>query len=310
MKSWFKNYLVTPITAALGIMGLISLNGCASIANHPYDPNDPLQTVNRATFAFNQQFDKYLLKPVAITYKTVTPTIARKGVNNFFMNLNEVPTSINYLLQAQPGPAYESFWRLLINSTVGIGGLFDVATHMGLERTTNDFGITLSKYGVSSSPYIVIPFLGPSNIRDGLSLLVDYEYFTVWSYMDDVALRNVLLGVDMVRIRTNLIDSENILNAAGMDKYTLTRDAYVQYRYQLITSHGGKYDQGATYLISDQELASDLDLEVINSSATTVGKVKVDTADTSIRTAALTTSLKETIAEKETKRPASAPLTK
>ncbi|NNM59365.1 MAG: VacJ family lipoprotein [Legionellales bacterium] len=298
MNNWFKNYLVNPITTALGILGLISLNGCSSITNHPYDSNDPLQTINRATFAFNDQFDKYLLKPAAITYKTITPAVARKGVNNFFMNLNEVPTSINYLLQLQPGPAYESFWRLLINSTVGIGGLFDVATPMGLQRTTNDFGITMSKVGFSSSPYIVVPFLGPSNVRDGLSLLVDYEYFTVWPYMDDIAVRNVLLGLDMVRIRTNLLDSEAVMNAAGFDKYIITRDAYVQYRYQLITQHGGKYDQGATYLISDQELDSDLD---INTSSTTVAQVKnlPDPADSSIRATALENSLKRTIADQQ-----------
>lgn len=299
MNSWFKNNLVKPVTAALGIVGLLSINGC-SFNDHPYDPNDPLQTVNRATFAFNQQFDKYLLKPTAEAYKTVVPGPARKGVNNFFMNLNEIPTTVNYLLQAQPGQAYESFWRLLINSTIGIGGLFDVASHMGLQRTTNDFGITLSKWGFSSSPYFVIPFLGPSNIRDGLSLLTDYQYFTVWPYMHDVALRNVLLGVDMVRIRTNLLDSEDILNVAAFDKYTLTRDAYVQYRYQLITAHGGQYDQGASYQINPNELDEDLEL---NTSATSTGLVKppYKQPDTSIRTQAIQQSAKQTVEQQKAK---------
>jgi phospholipid-binding lipoprotein MlaA len=300
VKSWFKNNLIKPVTIALGMVGLLSLNGC-SFNDHPYDPNDPLQTVNRATFAFNQQFDTYLLKPTAVAYKTVIPAPARKGVNNFFMNLNEIPTTVNYLLQAQPGPAYESFWRLLINSTIGIGGLFDVASHMGLQRTSNDFGITLSKWGFSSSPYFVIPFLGPSNIRDGLSMLPDYEYFTVWPYMHDVALRNVLLGLDMVRIRTNLLESEDILNVAAFDKYTLTRDAYIQYRYQLVTSHGGKYDQGATYQISNAELEGDLDLEM-NTSATSTGMVTppYKEPDSAIRSNAVNNAVKHTAAHQST----------
>ncbi|MFN7097031.1 MAG: VacJ family lipoprotein [Gammaproteobacteria bacterium] len=303
VKHWYKNNRLKPATMALGVAGILTISGC-SFNDHPYDPNDPLQTVNRATFAFNQQFDRFLLKPTAKVYKTVVPGPARKGVNNFFMNLNEVPTTVNYLLQAQPGPAYESFWRLLINSTIGIGGLFDVASHMGLQRTTNDFGITLSKWGFSSSPYFVIPFLGPSNIRDGLSLLVDYKYFTVWPYMHDVALRNVLLGVDMVRIRANLLDSENILDVASFDKYTVTRDAYVQYRYQLITTHGGKYDQGATYEISPDELNSDLEMNV---SATKSGMVKppYKDPDSAIRTNAMKQSAQKTLKAEAQPKPTS-----
>lgn len=298
MKNWRKNDLLKPLAAALGILGIASVSGCSSITDHPYDPNDPLQTLNRGTYAFNQQFDKFLLKPAAQTYKAITPAVARKGVNNFFMNLNEVPTTINYLLQAEPGPAYASFWRLLINSTVGIGGLFDVASHVGLERTSNDFGITMSKWGFTSSPYFVIPFLGPSNIRDGLSLLVDYEYFTVWPYMHDVAVRNVLLGVDMVRIRTNLLESEQVLDAAAIDKYTVTRDAYVQYRYQLITSHGGSYDQGATYQISDEELNADLDTQQLQISATTVAPGVTD-PDSTIHTKAINAAVKKSIAQQK-----------
>lgn len=256
MKHFTHKYLLKPATALLSLVGVLSLGACSS-TTHPYDPDDPLQTLNRGTFAFNQQFDKYLLKPVAVGYKTVTPAPVRTGVNNFFWNLNEVPTTVNYLLQAQPGPAYVSFWRLLINSTVGVGGLFDVATHMGLPRTTNDFGITLSKWGFSSAPYFVVPFLGPSNIRDGLGLLTDYEFFTVWPYMKDVALRNTLLTLDMIRIRANLLESEPALDTAAMDKYTMIRDSYVQYRYQLIMQHGGQYDQGAhlTYSASDEDFA-------------------------------------------------------
>lgn len=250
------NHWLKPFLTALSGLGLVSLSGC-SFNNHPYDPNDPLQTVNRASFAFNQKFDKYVLKPTAQVYKGITPAPLRTGVNNFFMNLNEIPTSVNYLLQGRPGESYESVWRLLINSTIGIGGLFDVASHMGLERRTNDFGITLSTWGFSTAPYLVVPFFGPTNIRDGLGVVTDYAFFTVWPYMDNVALRNVLLGLDAVRIRSNLLDTETILNTAAFDKYTLTRDAYVQYRYQLVKNHGGDYSQGETYHIDDDALLVD-----------------------------------------------------
>jgi len=282
----------------LGFGSFLSLNACTSITNHPYDPNDPLQTVNRATFAFNQQFDRFLLKPTAVVYKTITPAPARQGVNNFFMNLNELPTTANYLLQARPGEAYESFWRFLINSTAGIGGLFDVASHMGFVRRTNDFGITLSKWGFTTSPYLVIPFTGPNNVRDGLGFLVDYQALTVWPYIQDLALRYSLLGLDMVRVRSNLLDSENVFNEAAMDKYTLTRDAYVQYRYQLIIQHGGDYKEGASYQISLDELDQGLNLESagyhLNVSADKVGLVEhISKGDKAIKTNALNTSAQE-----------------
>lgn len=298
VKPSLKYYGFKSLLTMLGFGSLLSLNACTSITNHPYDPNDPLQTVNRATFAFNQQFDRFLLKPTAVVYKTITPAPARQGVNNFFMNLGELPTTANYLLQARPGEAYESFWRFLINSTVGIGGLFDVATHMNFVRTTNDFGITLSKWGFSTSPYFVIPFTGPSNIRDGIGLGVDYELFTVWPYMQDVLLRNSLLALDMVRVRANLLDTENILNEAAMDKYTLTRDAYVQYRYQLITAHGGEYTEGASYEISADELEKELDLDNTHLyvSADTVAVVpQASKGDKAIRTNAINASAEKVV---------------
>lgn len=257
MKKFVETLFLKPITAVLGMMGLLSITACAT-THHPYDPNDPLQTVNRATFAFNEQFDRYLLKPVAQGYKAVTPSPVRTGVNNFFMNLDEIPTTVNNVLQGAPNDAFESFWRLLINTTVGIGGLFDVAAHLGLEHDSNDFGVTLSKWGVSSAPYIVVPFLGSSNVRDGLGLIVDYEAFTVWPYIDNWWIRNGILAFDMVRLRANLLSNEDILNTAAFDKYSLVRDAYVQYRNKKIVAHGGTYDQAAGFNFNADDLSLDL----------------------------------------------------
>lgn len=293
MNITLKRQLLKPVTMLLTGLGIASFSAC-SYNDHPYDLNDPLQTVNRASFAFNQQFDKYLLKPTAQVYKAVTPAPVRTGVNNFFMNLNEIPTSVNYLLQARPGESYESIWRLLINSTIGIGGLFDVASHMGLERTTNDFGVTLATWGFNSAPYFVVPFFGPTNIRDGLGLITDYSFFTVWPYMDNVALRNSLLGLDAVRIRTNLLESDDMLNAAAFDKYTLSRDAYVQYRYQLIKNHGGNYSQGETYQIDDDALLVDSP----EGSKTTPPLLSVKNPDSSQKTAAINQAVKKTVQNK------------
>ena len=267
VKKILKSLRLKPITTVLGLMGLLGLSAC-STTQHPYDPNDPLQTVNRATFAFNEQFDRFLLKPVAQGYKAITPSPVRTGVNNVFMNLDEIPTTINNVLQAAPNQAFESFWRLLINTTVGIGGLFDVASHIGLEHNSNDFGITLSKWGVTSAPYIVIPFLGSSNVRDGLGLLVDYEFFTIWPYIDNFWIRNGILAFDMVRLRANLLNNEDVLNTAAFDKYSLVRDAYVQYRNNKIVMHGGKYDQAAGFNFNTDDLS--LDLNEMNITSTDV----------------------------------------
>jgi phospholipid-binding lipoprotein MlaA len=233
------------ITSSLALSLIIS--GCASYNDHPYEPQDPLQTVNRASFAFNQQFDRFILKPVAVTYKTITPDPVRDCVNNFYWNLDEIPTTINNVLQVEPKPALTSFTRLLINSTVGILGFFDVASHVGFERGENDFGTTLAKYGFTGSPYLVIPFLGPTNARDGLGLLVDYSYFTIWPYMRSVRLRNSLLAFDYVRIRANYVENDDVLDVAALDKYTLLRDAYIQRRALQMAQHGATWDQAKYY---------------------------------------------------------------
>lgn len=251
------SYKTTALAA--GIALTTGLSGCSSISDHPYEPQDPLQTVNRASFEFNQQFDRFLLKPIAKGYKWVTPSPVRDSVNNFYWNLDEIPTTINNVLQFQPKATAVSFGRLAINSTFGILGIFDVASHLGLQRRSNDFGITLAKYGFTGSPYLVIPFLGPSNIRDGLGLGVDFKFFTVYPYIQSVQLRNILLGVDYVRIRANYLGNEDVMNVASLDKYTLLRNAYIQRRQLQLQQHGTTWDQAQYYNVSDEELDPDSD---------------------------------------------------
>lgn len=254
-KSLYVGYKKTVFAVSLVLTSY--LTGCSSITNHPYEPQDPLQTVNRATFAFNNQFDRFILKPLATGYKKITPTPVRDGVNNFYWNLAEIPTTINNILQLKPKAALDSFGRLAINSTVGILGIFDVAKHAGLERKDNDFGITMATYGFTSSPYFVIPFLGPSNFRDGLGMLVDYDPFSIFPYIQSVRLRNVLLGVDYVRIRANFLDNEDVLKVAALDKYTLVRDAYIQRREMQMAQQGVSWDQAKYYELAEDDLSID-----------------------------------------------------
>jgi len=234
-----------------------TLSGCSSFSDHPYEPQDPLQTVNRATFAFNQKFDDFILKPVATGYKKITPAPVRDGVNNFYWNLAEIPTTANNILQFQFRDTMDSLGRFAINSTVGILGIFDVAKYAGLERKENDFGITMAKYGFTGSPYFVIPFLGPSNFRDGIGLLVDYDPFSIFPYMNSVRLRNILLGIDYVRIRANFLDNEDVLDVAALDKYTLVRDAYIQRRDMQMQVHGVSWDQAKHYELAEDDLTPD-----------------------------------------------------
>lgn len=254
---------LSKILCALSFLLCTVVAQAESMTVHPYEPQDPLQTVNRGFFAFNQEFDRFVLKPLATGYKTVTPAPVRDGVNNFYWNLDEIPTAANNLLQIKPKPFLNGLARLAINSTIGILGIFDVASHVGFPRTENDFGITLAHYGFTSSPYLVLPFLGPSNVRDGLGLGVDYSFFTVWPYMRSVSLRNTLLGFDYIRIRANYLGNEDVLKVAALDKYTMVRDAYMQRRTLEMAQHGTVWDQGKAYSDAGGEAdESDADFSV------------------------------------------------
>jgi phospholipid-binding lipoprotein MlaA len=219
------------LLAKLGAITLLSLGLSACASTHaPTSANDPLESMNRATFAFNREVDKYLLKPIATGYKAITPWPVRTGVGNFFSNMGEVPTTINDLLQGYLKHGCTDFTRFTINSTIGLLGLIDVASYMGLDHHYNDFGITLGKWGITTTPYIVIPLFGPSTIRDSLATLVNYEYFTLWPYIESVDTRNELFILGVVNMRASLFESEAVIKQAALDPYVFTRDAYLQKR--------------------------------------------------------------------------------
>lgn len=224
MKAWtqFRHLLAALLFAAIA-------GGCATSGN----PADPLEGMNRGIYSFNEGFDKVLLKPVATAYKNVVPEPARQCVGNVFANVNDIFVSINSLLQGKVGDAVSDACRVLVNSTVGIAGCFDVASKVGLEKHNRDFGQTFGKWGIGSGPYVVLPFLGPSSARDAVGTGLTSYLDPIWR-IHDVGTRNVLVSLRAVQIRSELLSATGVLEEAALDKYSFVRDAYLQRRQSMI----------------------------------------------------------------------------
>lgn len=214
--------------AAIGSAWLVS--GCASTGG---DPRDPIEGFNRAMFSFNEGLDKALIKPAAQAYDTVAPLPVRTGVSNAFSNVGDLWISLNNLFQGKPGQAASDLGRVLINSTVGILGLFDVATEMGLEKHDEDFGQTLGRWGVGDGAYVVLPFFGPRTVRDTFGLGADLYVDPVLN-VDHVPSRNTLSAVRVVSDRASFLPADKVVREAALDKYDYVRDAYLQRRRSLI----------------------------------------------------------------------------
>ena len=214
------------------IIGLIALmiSGCATYSgNAMTNSSDPWQAVNRPVFAVNDTFDKMLFKPLAKGYDALTPDPVQNSITNFFSNLGEIDNAINNLFQGKPVQFATSIGRLAINSTVGIAGLFDVAAYVGLERAQEDLGQTFGTLGMQAGPYVVLPLLGSSSIRDIPGRIVSM-YINPLSWLDDVSFRNIMVGVNTVDSRANLLAKEDIASEISNDKYTLYKDAFLEER--------------------------------------------------------------------------------
>lgn len=214
---------IMPATAILCLF----LTGCASVSVK--NPVDPWESWNRSVFNFNDSLDAGIVKPVATAYTTVVPHFVRTGVHNFFSNLTGVWTVVNSTLQLKPQAAVETFFRVTINTFLGLGGVLDVASEMNIERHTADFGQTLGHYGVPPGPYLVIPFLGSSTLRDTLASTLISRGDLVWQ-LNSVAVRNSLYALRLLDTRANLLRSTSVLEGVALDKYTFTRDIYLQVR--------------------------------------------------------------------------------
>ena len=185
--------------------------------------NDPFENINRKTFEFNENLDEKILKPTAKFYSKFPPRI-KNGITNFFNNLEEVDTCVNQLLQGKPKKSANDLTRFLINSTVGLGGFIDVASTMGLERHEEDFGQTLAVWGVGEGPYIMLPGLGPSTLRDTFSKPVS-SFLSVTFHMTETDVNITLKSIDAIETRERLLDVESLLSG---DKYVFVKDAYIQ----------------------------------------------------------------------------------
>ncbi|HVC37640.1 MAG TPA: VacJ family lipoprotein [Gammaproteobacteria bacterium] len=209
--------------------GLLLLAGCAlAPPDYTTQTKDPWEKMNRITFSFNQKFDKAIARPVSKTYVRAMPRQARNGIHNFLNNLGSPVTIINDLLQGQFKYTLKDTGRFLINSTVGLLGWFDVAQHMGLPDHDADFGETLAHVGVASGPYLVIPFLGPSSVRDAGAQYPDYYANPIKNNMQ-VRYRNAITLVNGIDTRAGLLDLDSTIDSA-YDPYSFMRDAWIQHR--------------------------------------------------------------------------------
>lgn len=206
-----------------------ALAGCASTGN----PRDPLEPLNRGIYSFNEHVDNLVVKPAAELYRGVLPQFVRTGIGNFFANLGDVIVALNNLLQGKIAHAVSDAGRILVNTTVGVLGLFDVATEIGLEKHNEDFGQTLGYWGIGDGPYLVLPFLGPSTLRDTVGLIVDYKTNPL-TYVDPTRDRNALYGLYFVHRRYELLEASKIVETAALDPYEFVRDAYLQRRRSLV----------------------------------------------------------------------------
>ena len=213
----------------IGLMALVlaACHGCASVPNP--DPRDPLESFNRGVYVFNEGLDQAIFKPAATVYRDVTPRLVRTGVGNFLGNLDDAWSFVNSALQGKLRHALDNFFRFGVNSTFGIFGIFDVASEMQIERHSEHFGQTLGAWGIESGPYLVLPFFGPSTFRDAIALPVDSNGDYI-SHIDDVSTYNSLRVLNVIDTRARLLGLSSSLDEVAFDKYSFTRDAFLQRR--------------------------------------------------------------------------------
>ncbi len=247
-------FLVTSIALAAA--------SCASV-NGPSPDHDPFESYNRAMFQFNDAVDRNVLKPVAAAYKDYVPSPVRSGISNFFSNLGDILVVLNDLLQGKFAQARDDSLRFFVNTVFGVFGIFDVATHMELPKHHEDFGQTLGTWGISDGPYLVLPFLGPSSLRDTAGLLVDAQVDPIYDISDTEA-RYATIGLKAVDTRADLLGASKVLDQAAFDRYAFLRDAYLQRRKHLVYDGNPPQDENSkpvapTNSEEDQLLEDDLE---------------------------------------------------
>lgn len=231
MRTKYTNYYKTAFTV-ISIVAVTTLSGCATQGN-----KDPLEGLNRGVYKFNDVADRAVIKPVAKAYKAVTPSPIRTGFNNFFTNLGSITTVLNDLLQFKFANAFTDAGRFVINSTFGLAGFIDVAGKDKIALHKEDFGQTLGFWGVGSGPYLVLPLLGPSSVRDTTGLVFDTATSDPINYtrnIGQIRLHNQLRAAQFLDKRTELLTATDLVDDASLDPYAFTRDAYLQRRENLV----------------------------------------------------------------------------
>jgi phospholipid-binding lipoprotein MlaA len=223
--------MMKPVVSIAMCAAIVALSGCASLKTAA--PGDPLEPINRGFFSFNNTFDHYLFKPIAKGYDTVVPGPVKTGVSSVFQNMSDVQSIVSSGLQMKGAKMGDDMGRVLLNTTIGLGGIFDLATPMGIERGNEDFGQTLGYWGIGAGPYLVLPFLGPSSTRDLVGRAVDGQTDPL-GYVSSVPVRNSLTGLRVVDARVSLFPVEGLANQAALDRYTFFRSAYLQRRESLV----------------------------------------------------------------------------
>jgi phospholipid-binding lipoprotein MlaA len=221
---------IRPWARLAGLLAAAALAaGCAQAPTR----GDPLEPMNRALYQFHDAVDTAVVKPIARGYVDFVPALIRRGVSNVFNNINDLFSALNGLLQGKLDKAGDDLGRVLLNTGWGIGGLFDLASDLGIERGDEDFGQTLAVWGVRPGPYLFIPFVGPLTVRDGTGYLIRLALGPV-GYIPDVPLRNSLYGLGAVDLRAQLLGAGELVDTAALDRYTFIRNAYMQRRRYLI----------------------------------------------------------------------------
>lgn len=214
------------------LLAFLSMGGCATVEG-PRDPRDPWEGYNRAMFEFNDAVDRAVVKPMAKGYRAITPDPVDKGVTNFFSNLDDVRVALYNLLQLKPKAATQDIGRVVWNTTVGLLGIIDVASELGLPKHDEDFGQVLGYWGVPSGPYLVLPLFGPSTVRDAPGIYADWQFSAIqdfWGYPEEY----YIAALNLLDKRADLIPFEGVADEIAFDRYITIRDAYLQRREYLV----------------------------------------------------------------------------
>lgn len=224
-----------PARAALAalLLACAALGGCATVGAGGPPPEDPFEGFNRKVYAFNETVDEAVMKPVATAYKKVVPQLVRTGISNVLGNVGDVWSAANHLLQGKIHTGLDMGMRVLTNTFFGLGGLLDPATEMGLTRRSEDFGQTLGRWGLGPGPYLVLPLLGPSTVRDGLSLVVDRQ-FSASQLPKSESAGYAVTGLQIIDLRASLLDTTRLLDSVALDRYSFVRQAYLSRRLDAV----------------------------------------------------------------------------